>query len=94
MRSTVAKRLHRRSVELWDEHGVQESKASILINVINYFKKGTNGQKHITHTTSTIVKLRARRVYKNLKWLYKQGIKGEKAELMAMGNAIKWSKVN
>ena len=59
-----------------------------LSNIVNFVKKrGEN----VEYSTATKVARGYRRLYKNLKWLYKRGVRGRAAEESAMANAIQWT---
>ena len=85
MRKTVAKRLRKRAFELVSAPREDEAVKTNKINVVD-------SRGHTAHQTYTLVILGVRRVYKNLKWLYTHGIRGQAAEKLAVENAKTWDK--
>ena len=92
MRGIVAKRLRRRATRLWTEAvnefpKLQKTNGQYIKRNVQHYQ--TNGQT--MYSTETLVVLGHKRMVKNLKWLWKRGLRGPKSERTARHNAIQWS---
>ena len=59
-----------------------------LSNIVNFVKKKGGATEY---TTSTKIARGYRRLYQNMKWLHKRGVRGRACEESAMANAIQWT---